>query len=279
MSSCGGVILFDNYDDTYAGSASQATFVGRPMKLQSSVLVVCKEGCLEYRTDCNKPLKLVGGDVVFCRQGQIVEFLGASYDTKVMFMAISQDLIISLERFMPRKDNSLFMCFTPPAEFVDEINTHYRLMKSSIEGDGSLFRESIISSYVYIILMKLIVAYNDWVGCRNNGDAVSSRPLEIYNRFVALVKEDFRRHRDVEHYASALFISSGHLSRIIKNVSGKTVGAWIRDYVILEAKIMLLSSDMTISQISENLNFPNPSFFSKYFRESTGMPPGGYRKS
>ncbi|MDE5883172.1 MAG: helix-turn-helix domain-containing protein, partial [Muribaculaceae bacterium] len=93
------------------------------------------------------------------------------------------------------------------------------------------------------------------------------------------VKKAFTSHRDVGHYASALHLSPGHLSRIVKNVSGKTVSEWIKDYVILEAKVMLRSKDLAIYEISDMLSFPNPSFFSKYFRERVGITPTQYRDS
>lgn len=279
MSSYGGVILFDNYEDSTDTQEAQLPFVSKPMKMQSNVIVVCRKGFLEYRLDCGKTLTIHSGDLVFCKQGLIVEFLGASSDVRIMFIAISQDYIMSLERFMPHSDSSLSMSFTPSEEFMEDINTHYLLIKASIENTDSSFRESIIHSYIYIILVKLITAYNKWTGNRIQERSAVNRQTEIYRRFVSLVKDNFKQHRNVEYYASELFISSGHLSRVIKSISGKTIGAWIKDYVILEAKIMLQSSDMTISQISDYLNFPNSSFFSRYFHANTGMTPGQYRKS
>lgn len=279
ISSTSGIILFDNYEDSAEGNTSQVPFGSKPMKLQSNVIVVCRQGYLEYRMDCDEPLRLCSGDLIFCRQGQIVEFLGASEDIKLMFIAISQDYILSLERFMPYSDTPVSMSFTPSEEFVEDLHTHYRLMKECISMNNSQFRDNIIHSYVYIVLMKLTNAYRQWLGNKKQDSSPKNRQLEIYRSFVALVKENFKARRDVGFYASALFLSPGHLSRIIKSISGKTVGAWIRDYVILEAKVLLQSSNMTICQISDYLNFPNPSFFSKYFRESTGMSPGQYRRS
>lgn len=274
VSSYGGVILFDNYEEPAGGAASQMPFGSNPMKLQYHVLVVCKTGSLKLRLECNRPLNLKGGDIVFLRQGQIVEFLGSSDTAKVMFIAVSTDHIINLSRFMPHLDCCQSSPVTPSQEFLDDIHIHYALMKKCIQNTASVFCNDILNLYVHIVLMKLGVAYNE----RDRERLAATRQHEIYRRFVTLVKHNFKRHRNVEFYASSLFISSGHLSRIIKSMSGKTVGVWIRDYVVLEAKIMLQSSDLTISQISDYLSFTTPSFFSKYFRENTGMTPGQYRK-
>lgn len=82
ISSTSGIILFDNYEDSAEGNTSQVPFGSKPMKLQSNVIVECRLGYLEYRMDCDEPLRLCSGDLIFCRQGQIVEFLGASEDRK-----------------------------------------------------------------------------------------------------------------------------------------------------------------------------------------------------
>lgn len=275
ISSAGGVILLDNYDEPTDMPTSDMPFVNKLLKLQYYVLVICKTGYMEYRLDCNRPLTINAGDLVFFQQDQIVEFLGAAADTKVMLIAISKDIIINLVRRIPFEYEHQYEPFTPSSEFMDEIHTHYTLMKSCIENTASSFCGEIINYYTNIVLMKLAIEYNK--GREKEPCAPLNRRLEIYHRFENLVKDNFKQHRDIEYYASNLFISSGHLARIIKSISGKTVGTWIKDYVILEAKVMLQSSGLTISQISDYLNFPNPSFFSKYFRAHTGITPGRYR--
>ena len=70
-----------------------------------------------------------------------------------------------------------------------------------------------------------------------------------------------------------------HLSGVVKEVSGKTVGEWIDEFVILEAKALLNSSSMNIQEIADRLSFANQSFFGKYFKHYTGMSPKEYRKN
>ena len=53
---------------------------------------------------------------------------------------------------------------------------------------------------------------------------------------------------------------------------------WINKAVILEAKVLLKHSNLLVFQISDELNFPNPSFFSKFFKRMTGMTPAEYQK-
>ena len=70
-----------------------------------------------------------------------------------------------------------------------------------------------------------------------------------------------------------------HLSNVIKELTGKSASQWIDDYVVLEAKTLLKSTNLTILQISEELHFANQSFFGKYFKQHTGLSPMRYRRS
>jgi len=65
----------------------------------------------------------------------------------------------------------------------------------------------------------------------------------------------------------------------VRNVSGKTASDWIDNFVLLEAKIMLKSTNLTIQQISQELNFPSQTFFGKYFKRLSGVSPKEYREN
>lgn len=64
---------------------------------------------------------------------------------------------------------------------------------------------------------------------------------------------------------------------VVREVSGKTASEWIDNFVLLEAKVLLRSTHMTIQQISDELHFPSQSFFGKYFKRLAGVSPKEYR--
>lgn len=99
------------------------------------------------------------------------------------------------------------------------------------------------------------------------------------DQFLALVQDNYKSERFLEFYANKLEITAKHLSRTIKNQTGFTAVEWIERFVILEAKVLLKSTNMNIQQISDELNFPSQSFFGKYFKKYTGMSPKEYRNS
>ena len=104
-----------------------------------------------------------------------------------------------------------------------------------------------------------------------------NRSKQLFNDFMALVKQYHTRYRGVKFYAEKLCITPNYLSGVIKDYTGKTATDWVNDFVILEAKIMLKDSNLSIQEISYQLHFPNQSTFGKYFKQLVGMGPKQYR--
>lgn len=102
---------------------------------------------------------------------------------------------------------------------------------------------------------------------------------DVYRRLSQLIMEHYKTERTVRFYADKLCLSPRYLAAIVKKVSGKHVSQMIERAVILDAKLQLKSSDRTVQQIADDLNFPNPSFFGKFFKRHTGLTPGQYRES
>ena len=82
----------------------------------------------------------------------------------------------------------------------------------------------------------------------------------------------------VEYYASQLCMAPRYFSTLIRGVSGKPPKEWIDDSLLTQVKIELKYTDKTIAQISDDNNFPTPSFFSKFFKRLTGMTPMEYKQ-
>ena len=105
------------------------------------------------------------------------------------------------------------------------------------------------------------------------------------NQSVLIVSVDDKRvptddalHK-IDFYANKLCVSQKHLSSIISEVSGYGAKEWIDRAIISSAKIMLRHSNLQASEIANQLNFPNASFFSKFFHRLTGYTPIQYRNS
>ncbi|MCZ4222942.1 helix-turn-helix domain-containing protein [Pedobacter rhodius] len=106
---------------------------------------------------------------------------------------------------------------------------------------------------------------------------VDSR-VELTDRFLSLVSERFKKEKRVTYYANCLRITPRHLSQVVKQITNKTAGEHIVEFVIREAKLLLTSHVMNISEIAQELCFSNSSFFGKYFKKHTGFSPLSFKQ-
>lgn len=105
-----------------------------------------------------------------------------------------------------------------------------------------------------------------------------TRKEELTSKFIKLLEENFKKERKVQFYSDTLNMTAGHLSKILKEVSGRTTGELIDAAIITEACILLANPTLSISQISDELNFSDQSFFGKFFKKHIHLSPSEYRK-
>ena len=98
------------------------------------------------------------------------------------------------------------------------------------------------------------------------------------DQFTRLVETDCSQNRNVNYYAKQLCITSGHLNSLIKAHCGVSAKRYILNKTILEAKRLLLYTEMSIDQIADHLHYENTSHFAKIFREYTDITPLNFRK-
>ncbi|HWA34516.1 MAG TPA: helix-turn-helix domain-containing protein, partial [Cyclobacteriaceae bacterium] len=104
-----------------------------------------------------------------------------------------------------------------------------------------------------------------------------SRKEELVMAFANLVSTKFRQERMVRFYADALNVTPKYLTETVKEISGKSAGQIIDDFVILESKLLLQNPENSIAQVADALNFSDQSFFGKYFKRIAGVSPKEFK--
>ncbi len=112
---------------------------------------------------------------------------------------------------------------------------------------------------------------------KEKSQATLSKSEQLCKDFTQLVIQNYNQTRNVAWYAEKLGITHAQLCTIIKQVTGKTCIEIISKMVIMDAKSQLKSTNLSIQEISDSLNFANMSFFGKYFKRYVGMSPLEYR--
>ncbi|MFI7004949.1 helix-turn-helix transcriptional regulator [Streptomyces sp. NPDC050145] len=94
-----------------------------------------------------------------------------------------------------------------------------------------------------------------------------------FHRFHQAVEAGYRRTHTVEDYAAELGYSVRNLSRVTHAAVGLSAKRFIDDRVLLEARRMLLHTDLTSTSIADRLGFPTATAFTRFFRHRTGETP------
>jgi len=255
-----------------------------PFRAGVNIILLCTGGRMKF--SCNVTAHdMTPGMVLLIRPEDIVQFdLESDNDFSCMVIATSPSMLANIQldyrniiSTALRSWHQNFIEITPEqcAEFQSLFHTICREIRDTAD---TPFYDEIVRSYLKCILYKIL----NWVSVYSDSHpkfkrTVKSRNEEYFINFIHLLSENFRKERSVGFYASQLCITPKYFTTLIKRISGKTAATWIDEYVILEAKNLLRYSSMSIQEVAYALNFPNQSFFGKYFKQQTGMSPSAYK--
>lgn len=269
------LLLDDNFDDeTFKG----VSYVGSPVKLLFVTFIVCLKGTMRIRVNL-KEMTIGPNDVFLGNPGSIIDMVVCEGDCRMAVVHIDNDKVSRMPnarimlQFRSVIKNESFITHLSDAALSQFVEV-YQMMRRIVKDDSLRFKDEALEGCFHTM-----VAY--WLSeierqTETEAPAKISRNEQLFQTFLQLVRKNYMRHRDVSYYADEMCITPKYLGVVVAQVSGRRPLDWIRDYVILDAKAMLLSREYSVQQISQLLNFPNPSFFSKYFREAVGLSPSHY---
>ncbi|MFH8553224.1 helix-turn-helix domain-containing protein [Streptomyces celluloflavus] len=104
-----------------------------------------------------------------------------------------------------------------------------------------------------------------------------SRGNRVFLAFHQAVENSSATSRRVDEYARALGYSPRTLTRAVLAVTGRTAKQYLNDCTLLEAKRLLVHTDLSAADIARRLGFATPSSFAKFFRQRAGCAPTDFR--
>ena len=245
-----------------------------------AVLSLCLSG--EASASINlKEYTFRTNDMLILMPGQIVQRHGESDDFTGCAFAISTDFVknslLGIQQFLPvflrLKDDP---CLRLNPDEVVRILEYHSFLRQKMRQKSHRYQREIALSLLHALFFDIAHIFDQHQPVRPKPQ---TRKDELFELFICTVGEHYKQQRSVAFYADKLCLTPKHLSNVIKELTGKSASQWIDDYVVLEAKTLLKSTNLTILQISEELHFANQSFFGKYFKQHTGLSPMRYRRS
>ena len=160
----------------------------------------------------------------------------------------------------------------------ESLGDYIRLIDTELQEPELQFSSDIVSELIAATIHKVGNLFQTYLAEHPEPEARMQNRNEAYFRqFLELLSDHYKKERSVNFYAHSLCITPKYLTTIIKCISGKPVSDWIDHFVLLEAQSLLKYTNMSVQEISYQLNFPNQSFFGCYFKRLTGMSPSQYK--
>jgi AraC family transcriptional regulator, transcriptional activator of pobA len=100
---------------------------------------------------------------------------------------------------------------------------------------------------------------------------------DLFHSFRGLLSESAEIKNNVAYYAGRLNTTPQNLNTACRKAVNQSAAEVLAEHIINEAKRLLIYTDNTVSEISFNLDFNDPSHFVKYFKRHTMQTPKGFR--
>lgn len=247
-----------------------------PEQLNMGGILICVSGNAEFFLDL-KNYKIRAGNMCVVFPYSTLGVIRKSTDFKgvclICGVALFQSIQLpsSMDYYLYIKDNPCIPLSDKEQIMLIEICD---LVMQKYEDTNHPFRMEITHSTFKMLYYEIAAIYKK--GKPITQESVPRKDM-LVRKFMILLAKNYQNNRGVDYYARELCLTPRYLSSVIKEKTGSGALSWINDMVIKQAKSLLTDSRLSVLQISDKLNFPNPSFFGQYFKKHTGMTPKKFR--
>ena len=265
-------------DSFFVGTINCSDMPHHLFKLEDACIFFCHSGEARIEIDLLEYDITPNTQIIFL-PNSIINYSYASPDLSISYITFSnaffQEATVRLDPsfFHFLKENPVV---TLPVERTRTINGLIIALEDLYKDKENCFRLQILRNYIQSFLLDIYdKTYRTFQPNRQEG---LSRQEELFKRFIQLIHKHCLNQREVSFYAQKMFITPRYLSAITQAVAGETAKNIIDKHVILEIKVLLESTDLSIQEIANRLQFPDQSFFGRYFKKHTSISPQYYRR-
>ena len=282
-------------DDTYRIGDSDDLVVmenGGPIpsgvvRLQEhGIILICTEGRAQFEYD-GAVIQIKKNDLfLYMVHSVVCNFMASSdFNCRMIWFTRSELWDIDIYKTTSVSDMALLKLH-PVVHLTNEevkiLDTYFRLICNRMKTATFEHAPEIVRSLFGTMLLEFfsVMRRNAKQGIEQDQQEEINSSLHkkrIVDDFMRLVEESDGRIRRVDEFASQLNVTPKYLSTVLKEVMNRRPSTYILHYTMKAIEYRLRFTDMTMQEISHDLNFPNPSFFGKYCKEHLGMTPLEYR--
>ena len=251
------------------------------------IIVICTEGMAQFDYD-GQQILLRKNDLFLYMAHSIASSFMCSADFNCRQIWFSRSELwninmygeVSLADLTYLKQHPLVHLSAADVSLLDD---YFLLLCRRMRDRSPLLYPDIVRSLVSTMMLELLCILRrdkqQSEVLKDQGDTnpgVHKRLLT--DKFIQLVERSDGRIRKVDDFAKQLNVTPKYLSTILKETINRRPSMMIETFTMGAIERRLRYTDLTMQEIANDLNFPNASFFGKYFKEHTGMTPLEYRK-
>ena len=234
------------------------------------VFIICKSDEGSVVID-SKEYKLSNNSLIVLPENHIVNIhTGLLSNSNII--AVSLDYILN----MPSPIDTAIFGYSRYRSVIrvsddkfNDLQSYYQFIYKESK-EQSKYQAEIIQSIFYALVLEIVGEYErvfEGVGPAHiKSDSLS-------DRFFQLLATNYKKSRSVKFYAEKLNLTPKYLSTAIKRATGRPILDWIHEAILIDAKMLLRTTDMTVQEIADQLNFSSPSAFVQFFKKHTGKTP------
>ncbi|HEX3016958.1 MAG TPA: response regulator [Caproicibacter sp.] len=118
----------------------------------------------------------------------------------------------------------------------------------------------------------IINKYQDFA---NQKKVAEKKPIRIAKQYIY---DNYNKNLTLESVSEHIGFNATYFSVFFKKETGKNFSEYLMELRIKNAKLYLISTDMDLADIAEEVGYSDLKYFSKLFKKATGINPSEYRK-
>lgn len=262
------------------GLVNLAEWAHEPTVLDYGVIMICRKGQASlqvnfnnYELHENTVITLFPNDVVMTAHASS-DFVAESlrYDASIL-----REASLQLEHTVYSKLRQ-DRCRRETEVLTRIINAMFTLLKIYFVQHEC----TCLNQLVLLQLKAFFLGFYDYMQRfpdENPEETGSRRIRELFHMFMNTLENRYRESRDVAFFASILHITPKYLNIIVQRMTGHNAKTVIDHYVVLQLKLKLRHSTLSVKEIAWEYHFSDLSFFCRYFKQHTGITPQQFRKT
>lgn len=262
------------------GDTDLRYFEEHSCRTEGGAILFCRRGSATVTVDQLRD-RVTRDTLLLLLPGSILHLNERTDDFRVRFCAFSLELFSEAAY---RLDPSFFHILHEhaiirlPDRIIEGVRNWFQMASYTYRDRGNIFRNTIIRNRLQNVLLEAFDKTQRFAPDVHSQTG-TTRQADLFQRFVALVHEHCTEQREVAFYADWLCISTRYLSTIIRSVAHSTAKEFIDRSVVLEIKMLLGSTELSVQEIAYRLHFPDQSYLGRFFKKHTGVSPTEFRNA